>query len=113
MARKALLFAYGTLMPGHSPPRSLSASWPDRIHGKLFDLGEYPGVTEVGTAREFVEGFTLEFDADELAALDAYEDVESGEFTRKLVTTETGHVAWVYEFSLPPPPGAPSRPRWK
>lgn len=113
MARKALLFAYGTLMPGYSPPRSLSAAWPDKIHGKLFDLGAYPGVTEAGTAPEVVEGFTLEFDADELAAIDAYEDVESGEFTRKLVATEAGHTAWVYELSVPPPLGATARSRWK
>ncbi len=113
MARKALLFAYGTLMPGHSPPRSMSAHWPDRVRARLFDLGEYPGVTDVGTAPEFVEGFTIEFDADELAALDAYEDVESGEFARRLATTEGGHVAWVYELAVPPPPGAKPRSRWK
>ncbi len=113
MARKALLFAYGTLMPGHSPPRSMSAHWPDRIQGKLYDLGDYPGVIEGGTTEDVVEGFTLEFDADELSALDAYEDTESGEFTRKLVTTGAGHVAWVYVYTRTAPPGAAPRPRWK
>lgn len=113
MAHKALLFAYGTLMPGHSPPRSMSAHWPDRIKGRLYDLGEYPGVTDVGQADALVEGFTVEFDADELDALDAYEDVESGEFTRRVVVTEAGHTAWVYELTRKPPPGAVARTRWK
>lgn len=116
MARKCLLFAYGTLMPGlpgSSPPRSLSQHWPDRIKGRLFDLGAYPGVIEVGTAPTYVEGATLEIDEDELRALDEYEDVESGEFTRRTVTTESGHLAFVYEYTRPVPAKAQFRVRWK
>lgn len=110
--RKCLVFAYGTLMPGHSPPRSLSQAWPDRVRAVMYDLGAFPVATRVGEAPGWIHGMTLEIDADELAALDEYEDVEGGEFARKLVETEQGHMAWVYEYRLRVPAALAPIDRW-
>lgn len=98
MQRKCLLFAYGTLQPGFSPPKSMSNAWTDRVHGVLYDLGDYPAAVLIDKSMHWIEGQTIEIDADELPALDAFEDVEGGEFLRKLVETEQGFVAWVYEY---------------
>jgi gamma-glutamylcyclotransferase (GGCT)/AIG2-like uncharacterized protein YtfP len=113
VARKCLLFVYGQLQPAHTPPRSLSQAWPDRIHAVLYDLGPFPAAVQVGVAADWIEGFTLEIDADELAALDEFEDTESGEFARILVETEKGHTAWVYEYRFPVPGVLVPVKRWR
>ena len=113
MKKSCLLFAYGTLQPGHAPPRSLSQSWPDRIKARLFDLGPYPAATQVGKATGWIEGTTLEIDEDELEILDEYEDTEGGEFARVLVETEAGHTAWTYEYRWEVPQGLQETSRWK
>jgi gamma-glutamylcyclotransferase (GGCT)/AIG2-like uncharacterized protein YtfP len=112
MAAKCLVFAYGLLKPGHAPPRSLSHHWNDRIPGRLYDLGSYPAAVDVGHSPHWIEGVTMEIDDDELAALDEFEDVESGEYRRVLVTTEQGFTAWVYEFAATLPPALPLLSRW-
>jgi gamma-glutamylcyclotransferase (GGCT)/AIG2-like uncharacterized protein YtfP len=113
MATKCLLFAYGQLQPGHNAPRSLSDAWPDRARGVLYDLGAYPGAVQLDTADTWVEGHTLEIDADELPALDEFEDVDSGEYRRITVTTEAGHMAWAYEYGGEIPAGATPITRWR
>ena len=113
MAEKCLLFTYGLLMPGRSPPKSCSEHWPDRVKGRLYDLGQFPGATGLGQGDGWVEGATLELDADELPTLDEFEDTDSGEFRRVLVTTEAGYIAWAYEYQLKIPDGLTPRERWR
>jgi gamma-glutamylcyclotransferase (GGCT)/AIG2-like uncharacterized protein YtfP len=113
MKQKCLLFAYGTLQPGFSPPKSVSAAWPDRVKGELYDLGEYPVAVKIEDGTEWIEGHTLELDADELPTLDEYEDVEGGEFARRLTETEAGHVVWVYEYVREVPEGLEAMRRWR
>ncbi len=112
MDTKSLLFAYGTLQPGPTEPLTMSQHWPDRIKAELYDLGSYPGATLVGRAAGWIDGVVIEIDTDELPQLDSFEDVESGEFVRKLVETEQGFLCWVYEYALPVPAQAKQLQRW-
>lgn len=112
MKRKCLLFAYGLLQPAHSPPRSTSQTWPDRVKGVLYDLGEYPAAVKIAVAETWIAGHVLEIDVDELPLLDEFEDVEGGEFSRRLVETELGHTAWVYEYQLTIPSALAPIDKW-
>ena len=112
MTTKCLLFAYGLLQPGLKPPRSLSQSWPDRVRGQLYDLGPYPVAVGLDVGSAWLEGFTLEIDADELGALDEFEDVDSGEFARRVVTTGRGFTAWAYEYRRALPAHQPAIKKW-
>ncbi len=103
MSKKCLLFAYGILKPGFSPPKSISDSWEDRVAGDLYDLGSYPGACRIGESENWIHGVTLEIDEDELPELDDFEDVDSGEYRRILVETEQGFFAYIYEFLGTPP----------
>lgn len=98
MSKKCLLFAYGLLQPAYSPPRSLSQSTPDRVRGVMYDLGAFPVAVQVGAEVGWIAGQTLEIDADELPILDEFEDVDGGDFARRLVQTEQGLTAWIYEY---------------
>lgn len=112
MAGKCLLFVYGSLKPGYQPPRSISQSWEDEIAGDMFDIGEFPAAVRIGQAANKISGYTIEIDRDELAALDEYEDVETGVYRRIMVETSKGHFAWVYEYLLPIPPGSVQLTIW-
>lgn len=112
MSSKILLFTYGLLQPRHTPPKSMSNSWPDRVRGKLFNLGTYPAATDLNQHAEWFEGFTLEIDAEELPILDEFEDIESGEFRRTVVTTGRGFTAYAYEYQRPLPPEAAAIKKW-
>jgi|LauGreDrversion4_2_1035121.scaffolds.fasta_scaffold1392180_1 gamma-glutamylcyclotransferase (GGCT)/AIG2-like uncharacterized protein YtfP len=112
MAKKCLLFAYGVLKPGFSPPKTVSESWEDRVQGDLVDLGSYPGACRIGDSNNWIQGITLEIDEDELAVLDEFEDVDSGEYRRILVETEQGFYAFIYEFLGALPPDAPRLTCW-
>jgi gamma-glutamylcyclotransferase (GGCT)/AIG2-like uncharacterized protein YtfP len=99
VADKCLLFAYGLLKPGSpNAPKSAALRWQDRIRGELVVLDGYHGAIKVGLAETWIDGYTMEIDSDELPALDAFEDVEGGEYSRRLVETELGHLVWVYEY---------------
>ena len=114
MARKCLLFTYGLLQPGQrGGPRSVSQSWPDRVPGRLYDLGDFPAARDLGRAETWVAGLTLEIDELELPELDAFEDVDSGEFARVLIETERGFLAWAYEYRWEIPTGLVARERWR
>ena len=110
--KKCLLFAYDLLMPTHRPPQTMSHFWEDAINGLLYDLGPYPGAVNIGRSNHWVQGFVLEVDQDELPLLDHFEDVDSGEYTRRTVTTRLGHLVWVYEYSKAIPAGKNPIPRW-
>lgn len=100
-----LLFAYGTLGP--ADPAALG--WePDRVRGRLFDLGPYPGLVgwdDPGSG--WVEGHVRAVSQHELETLlDPYEDVDGGLFRRLALMTERGRAVWVYVFARPVPAGA-------
>lgn len=99
---KHLLFVYGTLRRGGV--NALPARFPGarfvgeaRVGGRLYDLGEYPGLlVEEGGAP--VVGEVYEVDDDALKELDAYE--ATAEYRRRPIELPLGDRAqpcWVYE----------------
>jgi gamma-glutamylcyclotransferase (GGCT)/AIG2-like uncharacterized protein YtfP len=114
------LFVYGTLRPDHAPSEiadvvhSLELVGPGTIQGKLYDLGEYPGVILDEGASQDVTGLVFDLDRspEALAYLDAYEgynpdDVENSLFRRlqTAVTFRDGdrELCWVYVYNRPVP----------
>lgn len=84
------LFAYGTLLDGVRPAaiaraaERLAALGPATVRGRLYDLGEYPGLVLDAAASE-VHGTILAVPDDGvLAALDAYEGFEPDRPDRSL-----------------------------
>jgi gamma-glutamylcyclotransferase (GGCT)/AIG2-like uncharacterized protein YtfP len=103
-----LLFAYGTLAP-QGTGRAAAEGWmADRVRGRLYDLGLYPGLIDCGDpAAPWVEGFVRFVAEDELTRrLDPYEGVDQGLYRRVSTTTEAGRLVWVYVYARPLPPGA-------
>lgn len=113
MGPTCLLFAYGLLKSAYQPPKTSRRHWPDRIRGRLFDLGPYPGAIDVGTAEGWFEGEVIELESAELGALDRFEGVENGEYRRLRATTESGQAVWVYEYCRQVPPEATALVRWE
>ncbi len=112
-SRRCLLFVYGQLQPGLRPPRTASHARPDRIRGRLFDIGPYPAAVEVGSAPNWFCGYVIEVDEREmLGELDAYEGVAERLYRRIRTVTETGAEAWVYEYARPVPSDAVAIDRW-
>lgn len=107
-ATPGLLFAYGTLGPGFGSPAEAGRWRADRVRGRLYDLGPYPGLVDLGDpAAGWVEGFVRPVDADELRdRLDPYEGVDEGLYRREAAVTESGEAVWVYVYARPLPPGA-------
>jgi gamma-glutamylcyclotransferase (GGCT)/AIG2-like uncharacterized protein YtfP len=102
------LFAYGTLVP-RDPDRIKSEGWErDAVRGRLFDLGAYPGLVDLGDkSADLVEGFVRPVEEDELRdRLDPYEGVDEGLYRRERVTTQSGRLAWIYIYARPLPLGA-------
>ena len=111
MAR-CLVFVYGLLQPGFSPPRTMTRHWPDEVAGLLYDLGPYPGAVTIGEAVGWIEGSVVEIDERELARLDEFENVAAGEYVRVRTTTRSGHEAWIYRYQRSLPPHAELVRRW-
>lgn len=113
-----LLFVYGLLQPGLTGFRALQLGQhvrvigPDRIRGRLYDLGRYPGVRldQPGIVR----GAVLQICSGAARQnaicqnviwkrLDAYEQYDPrrparSEYQRRTVTLlESGQSAWIYE----------------
>jgi gamma-glutamylcyclotransferase (GGCT)/AIG2-like uncharacterized protein YtfP len=85
------LFVYGTLRDGFAGPmaRRLKEACGEpvsaRVPGRIFDLGDYPGMVAAESPEDRVRGdvFTLPDDpAELLAELDEYEDVAGGLYAR-------------------------------
>lgn len=115
------LFVYGTLLPGRAPAEI--APTVDRlrtvgdgfVRGRLYDLGEYPGIVLDETGEE-IPGkiFRLPKEPEVLKRLDEYEEFDAAQpegslFVRKEwpVTRKDGNrklVCWVYVYN--PHPGA-------
>ena len=101
MEGSALLFIYGTLKRGcrnHARLRAaafLGEAWTESGY-TLMDCGAYPGLVRSGGS-ERVCGELYQFDASQLAALDAFEDAP-GEFLRTSIQLSDGRVAQTYLY---------------
>jgi gamma-glutamylcyclotransferase (GGCT)/AIG2-like uncharacterized protein YtfP len=88
------IFVYGTLQPGLQSLVAILKSERDCVLGKLFSLGSYP-ILQLGHAT-LVPGYRITINSSNLAILDHYEDLASGEYERCSVTTQAGKRVFVY-----------------
>jgi hypothetical protein len=91
------------------PEAEAAGGWSaDAVRGRLFDLGPYPTVVDLGDpAVGWVEGFVRTVEVRELhGRLDPYEGVAEGLFRRTVASTRSGRLAWVYVHARPFPPDA-------
>jgi pyruvate carboxylase len=118
MAATDKIFVYGTLRQGYSLHRHLRQvgakyAGAGQIRGRLFDLGEYPGVLPSTRPSDSVRGelYDLESPRDQLSALDALEEYDprrprNSLFRRRIaeVRLDDGQKckAWVYFFNRKP-----------
>jgi len=117
------LFVYGTLLPDQAPAeiapaiRSLREVCSGHVHGRLYDLGDYPGAILDPSAETPVHGrlFALPDDPAVLSAIDAYEGFDSVDpagslFSRTHVRVRLSNGqeidAWMYVYNKDPR-GAP------
>lgn len=113
------LFIYGTLLPEYAPNeiadtvRRLSYVGPAYVHGRLYDLGEYPGVILDASSPTKISGhlFKLPQNQSVLAALDSYEGFESENLKKSLFVRERTTVTlddkrsvqcWIYVYNRDP-----------
>ena len=111
-----LLFAYGTLRPGHAPREIAAAVARLRplgqgfIRGRLYELDGYPGVVLDLSAGAKIQGTIFQFpeDCDLLPQFDEYEGFDPNNpagslFVRQLhaVQLDTGGEAqcWIYLYN--------------
>ena len=112
MNEPVLLFVYGTLMTDGEGYRALELEGKarslggERIHGTLYDIGDYPGCVCGGGG--VVEGELLALDdPDLLPRLDDYEgylpeDHRGCEYVRvKVQLLGSGREAWCYDYRRP------------
>ena len=103
-SERCFLFVYGQLQPGIRAPRTMHRSWPDRVRGKLFCLGQYPAAVQLGQGSSWIRGHVLEIDEQELTSdLDPYEGIDEGLYRRIRTVTEKGTQVWIYEYASPLP----------
>lgn len=114
------LFAYGTLLTGTGHPhidklvrRCRARSLPAYMHGRLYDLGPYPGARSSASPAERVYGEVIVLRRPEraLPILDRYEvyipaKPEGCEFVRRrlsvyLIPSRQPLEAWVYLYNRP------------
>ena len=96
-----LVFVYGSLKRGNAS--EMSVRFPDatylaegRVHGRLYDLGAYPGLLLDGSA-SMVTGEVYEVNDDTLHRLDEFE--LTSDYSRKQVEVQFGseHTkCWIY-----------------
>ena len=104
------LFVYGSLRRSEAADLSLrpgcSFICEDSVPGKLYAVGWYPGIKELGESigsSHRVKGDVFRFDDSDEAKglinwLDGYEGYPSL-FDRRQIVTENGHFAWVYTYN--------------
>jgi gamma-glutamylcyclotransferase (GGCT)/AIG2-like uncharacterized protein YtfP len=92
------LFVYGTLRrTGEQLGKPVG---PDRIRGRLYDLGGAPGYYPAPDQPEaWVVGELIEVEDHTFGFLDHYEGVDRGLYSREKVTTENGYQACVYQIN--------------
>jgi gamma-glutamylcyclotransferase (GGCT)/AIG2-like uncharacterized protein YtfP len=117
------LFVYGTLRPGYAPAEiadvvaALKPVGDGTIRGRLYNLGDYPGVVLDDKANEQIQGevFDLPPDPALLARLDEYEEFypqdPDGSLFMRLQTTVTlrngsREKCWVYVYNRELPKSA-------
>lgn len=96
-----LIFVYGSLRRGQAgamPARFPGAAYvaEGRVRGRLYDLGDYPGLALDGEA-SFVTGEVFEVDDHTLDGLDKFE--LTTDYSRKQVAVEHGSErtdCWIY-----------------
>lgn len=110
------IFAYGTLLPENVPTdlggavRKLKFVGNGHIHGKLYDLGDFPGAVLNKSAKNRIYGRVYELPGDQqtLKSLDKYEEYypsnkrKSLYVRRKAVVTLKNRKkleCWVYEYN--------------
>ncbi len=111
-----LIFVYGTLLDAENKYglylRDNSGFYsPAKVRGKLFDIGQYPGVVLYPDGDDEVHGVLMQMDDPEtiLNVIDIYEGFGSdqpqpNEFIRILADAETDHgpvTCWVYIYNHP------------
>jgi gamma-glutamylcyclotransferase (GGCT)/AIG2-like uncharacterized protein YtfP len=116
---KDFLFSYGTLHPQHAPKEIAAATaklspyargW---VHGRLYDLGDYPGAVldQETSSKIFGTVFEIPEDPAFLRRLDTYEGFNPEEPTGSLfirrrhsVTLANGKRlrCWLYEYNGQP-----------
>lgn len=112
MNRGDLLFVYGTLRPGNGAHDLFMSSGVEhigetRISGRMYSMGGFPGVRLDGrrfhSEGDVVTGDLFRITDDNLSSrLDQYEGYPHL-YGRRLVETEQGEDAWVYEINMAPP----------
>jgi gamma-glutamylcyclotransferase (GGCT)/AIG2-like uncharacterized protein YtfP len=105
MMSQVRLFVYGTLAPSNLEDATATGWMFDRVRGRLFDLGRYPGLVDLDDPTAgWVEGFVGLVDPDVLVnELDPYEGVDQGLYVRVRTETESGTRVWIYVYSRPLP----------
>ena len=111
MSEAFRLFVYGQLRRGQIGHERLGlerrTKWlgPARLHGRLYDFGDYPGLILGGS--DIVYGELLSFDDPALwAVLDEYEDCDLerpalSEYRRVEIDLLDGARVWTYEYNRP------------
>ncbi|MEZ6047298.1 MAG: gamma-glutamylcyclotransferase family protein [Planctomycetaceae bacterium] len=101
--QEELLFVYGSLQPGYRFPTQARAIKADRVHGLLYDLGEYPAAVQIDQVEDWFAGHLIAIPSELFQQLDDYEGVDEGLYRRIRTVTESGESTWIYEFirSLP------------
>jgi gamma-glutamylcyclotransferase (GGCT)/AIG2-like uncharacterized protein YtfP len=105
------LFVYGTLR--NRPNNPLTDRVRARTRGRLYHLGNFPGLLESEDPQDQVIGELMEVDDGRLAGLDLYEgyisyDLENSLYIRKKVEvfneeTQETEMAWIYIFNQTSP----------
>lgn len=117
---KKYLFSYGTLLPEHAPAeiapvvRRLRAVGRGKVHGRLYDLGEYPGAVLTKSGPVIIgQIFELPDGPEVIEKLDQYEGFDPAHpqgslFVRKrsLVTVGNGKRMWCWVYVYNRPPGS-------
>ena len=104
------LFVYGTLLrQSQSPVSSMlskHSSFIEKgtVRGKLYDIGEYPGIVVNDDSKKEVMGevFKLNNSASLLKKLDSYEGKEYKRVKAHVYLDNGDHLtAWIYNFTHP------------
>lgn len=112
------VFFYGTLLPSHAPRevaqtvKQLRRIGRGAVRGRLYDLGQYPGLKLDSTARTTVKGQVFEVPAKNvLRLLDRYEGFRRSRPSRSLFIRRRSPVrldrnrilnCWLYEYNKRP-----------
>ena len=89
------IYVYGTLMKNDGRPKI-------DVHGRMFDLGWYPGVIAIGVAPTVVKCEVIEVDDKALRDLDAYEGYNEHRPYDSLYIRKWLDDGWIYQYNHDP-----------